>query len=73
MVAGPILLATDNGAAVYSILSGILIGSLGWLTHPWGLQRSRAVTGETSDTQLIRWGTFLFPPLTGDATGAPFR
>jgi Protein of unknown function (DUF2510) len=51
VVAGPIQLADGNGAGLFSILSGILIGALGWLIHPWGLQRSLAARARRSSRE----------------------
>lgn len=42
IIAGIILvfIGTDVGNGIYAILSGPIIGTLGWLIHPWGLQRN---------------------------------
>jgi hypothetical protein len=41
IIAGIVLIVTgrDVGNGIYAILSGPIIGILGWLIHPWGLQR----------------------------------
>ena len=57
VVAGPIQLAMGNGFGLYSILSGLLIGSLGWLIHPWGLQRFTRRQNEPSAARLSALGT----------------
>jgi hypothetical protein len=35
-----IIMGQDVGNGIYAILSGPIIGVLGWLVHPWGLQRT---------------------------------
>jgi hypothetical protein len=42
IIAGIILIfiGRDVGNGIFAILSGPIIGTLGWLIHPWGLQRN---------------------------------
>ena len=39
MVAGPIMLASGNWGGVYMLIASPAVIALGWLIHPWGLQR----------------------------------
>ena len=41
LVAAPVMLAKGDGGGFYMLLAGPEIAFLGWLIHPWGLQRTR--------------------------------
>ena len=40
-VAGPIMIAVGNYGGVYMIVGGVFVAALGWIIHPWGLERAR--------------------------------
>jgi hypothetical protein len=39
-VAGPIMIALGNYGGIYMIVGGPIIVAMGWVVHPWGLQRA---------------------------------
>jgi len=39
-IAGPIMIGLGNYGGLYLIVGGPLLLALGWLVHPWGLQRA---------------------------------
>jgi hypothetical protein len=39
-VAGPIMIGLGNYGGVYMLVGGPIILSMGWVVHPWGLQRA---------------------------------
>ena len=39
MVAGPIMLASGNWGGVYMLIGSPVVTAVGWLIHPWGLER----------------------------------
>ena len=39
IVAGPIMIGLGNYGGLYMIIGGPIIVAMGWLIHPWGLQR----------------------------------
>ena len=39
-VAGPIMIGLGNYGGVYMIIGGPIIVAMGWVVHPWGLQRA---------------------------------
>ena len=44
-VAGPIMIGLGNYGGLYMIIGGPFIVAMGWLVHPWGMQR--AVNGQS--------------------------
>jgi hypothetical protein len=38
-VAGPIMIGLGNYGGLYMLIGGSIIVALGWVIHPWGLQR----------------------------------
>jgi hypothetical protein len=40
VIAAPIMIAEGNWGGVYMVIGGAMIFALGWLIHPWGLQRN---------------------------------
>jgi hypothetical protein len=40
IVAGPIMIGLGNYGGVYMIVGGPIIVAMGWVVHPWGLQRA---------------------------------
>ncbi len=41
-IAGPILIGQGDYGGVYMIVGGVVLATLGWVIHPWGLQRRKA-------------------------------
>jgi hypothetical protein len=39
-IAGPIMIGLGNYGGLYMIVGGLLLLAMGWLVHPWGLQRA---------------------------------
>jgi len=39
-VAGPIMIGLGNYGGLYMIIGGPIIVAMGWVVHPWGLQRA---------------------------------
>jgi hypothetical protein len=39
-VAGPIMIGLGNYGGLYMIVGGPIIVAMGWVVHPWGLQRA---------------------------------
>jgi hypothetical protein len=39
-VAGPIMIGLGNYGGVYMLVGGAMILVMGWIVHPWGLQRA---------------------------------
>jgi hypothetical protein len=39
LIAAPIMIAGSNYGGLYMLVGGPLLGALGWVVHPWGLQR----------------------------------
>jgi len=39
-VAGPIMIGLANYGGPYMILGGPIMVAMGWVVHPWGLQRA---------------------------------
>ena len=39
-VAGPIMIGLGNYGGIYMIVGGPIIVAIGWVVHPWGLQRT---------------------------------
>jgi hypothetical protein len=39
-LAGPIMIGLGNYGGLYMIVGGPMIVAIGWVVHPWGLQRA---------------------------------
>lgn len=39
LVAGPIMILLGDYGGVYMMIGGPIIAAVGWVIHPWGLQR----------------------------------
>jgi hypothetical protein len=39
-VAGPVMIGLGNYGGLYMIVGGPLLVAMGWVVHPWGLQRA---------------------------------
>ena len=39
-VAGPIMIGLGNYGGLYMLIGSPLIIAMGWLVHPWGMQRA---------------------------------
>ena len=40
LVAGPIMIGLGNYGGLYMLIGSPLIIAMGWLVHPWGMQRA---------------------------------
>jgi len=41
LVAAPIMISRADFGGVYMLVGGVLLTALGWVIHPWGLERQR--------------------------------
>jgi predicted membrane channel-forming protein YqfA (hemolysin III family) len=39
VVAAPIMIAFGNWGGVFMVVGGAVVAVVGWIIHPWGLQR----------------------------------
>jgi len=39
-LAGPIMIGFGNYGGIYMIVGGPMLAAMGWVVHPWGLQRA---------------------------------
>lgn len=43
VIAAPIMVAAGNWGGIYFLIGAPMLATLGWVIHPWGLQRLRRV------------------------------